>query len=168
MFVPFSSLPPTARIWVFQSNRPFTSPEVRFIESRLRDFTEQWTVHGSALNTSFAVEHDRFIILAADESRQTASGCSIDSSVRVLKEIEQALGVNLFDRSVVTFKVGDRIEGIPLSDLKKNFTSGSLNEDTPTFNNLVNTKAQYETEWLVPARDSWVRRYIPNPLAKVK
>lgn len=168
MFVPFKTLPPTARVWVFQSNRPFSASEIAAIESRLRDFTERWNVHGSALNTSFTIEHGQFIILAADESRQTASGCSIDSSVRTLKELENTLDLNLFDRNIVTFKIGEEIISVPLSRLKENFTSGILKEDTLTFNNLVNTKAQFETEWLVPARDTWVRRYISNPLAKVK
>ena len=168
MFVPFTSLPSSARVWVFQSNRPFAASEIQLIESRLRDFTEQWNVHGSPLNASFTVEYSQFIILAADESQHTASGCSIDSSVRVLKELEQMLEVNLFDRTLVAFKLQEGIRIVPLSQLKENFMSGILTEDTLTFNNLVATKAQYKTEWLAPARDSWVRRYISIPLAKVK
>lgn len=167
MFVPFESLPSTARVWVFQSNRPFSSSEVSIIESGLREFAEQWNAHGSPLNSSFRIGHRQFIILAADESRQAASGCSIDGSVRVLKDLEQKLGISLFDRSVVAFKVGDRIETVPLSGLKEKFTSGILNGDTLTFNNLVSTKSELETQWLLPAGSSWVRRYIANPLAKV-
>ena len=168
MFVPFESLPPASRVWIFQSNRPFTENEMDAINSRLRQFTEQWNVHGIRLNTSYRIDFDQFIVLAADESQETASGCSIDSSVRVLKELEEALGLNLFERNRVVFKMANSYLTLPLSEVKENFLNGILKEDTLTFNNLVKTKGELESEWLVPARETWVRRYISNPLAKVK
>lgn len=168
MFVPFESLPPSSRIWIFQSNRPFTEKELDIISSRLRQFTQQWNAHGMSLNTSYRVDFNQFIVLAADESQQTASGCSIDSSVRILKELEETLGLNLFDRSRVVFKMPEGNLTLPLPEVKGNFLNGILNEDSLTFNNLVKTKGELEAEWLVPARETWLRRYIPNPLAKVK
>jgi hypothetical protein len=167
MYIPFESLPSSSRIWIFQSNRPFTAKEVELLTARLRTFTDEWNVHGMPLNTSFKVSHNQFIILAADESQQSASGCSIDSSVRTLKEIEQSLGLELFDRNLVAFKKENTVLTIPLSQLKENFASGILEEGTLTFYNLVNTKAQLENDWLVPAKATWLKRYISNPLAKV-
>ena len=120
------------------------------------------------LNASYRIDFNQFIVLSADESEQTASGCSIDSSVRVLKELEQTLGLNLFDRSRVVFKTPEGNLTLPLPEVKENFLNGILNEDSLTFNNLVKTKGELEAGWLVPARESWLRRYIPNPLAKVK
>lgn len=168
MYVPFQSLPPTARVWIFQSNRPFNESETELLNTRLKSFTEEWNVHGTPLDTSFLVMHRQFIVLAADEREQSASGCSIDSSVRVLKELEQSLGISLFDRNQVAFKAADGVVTIPLGKLKESFAGGILNEDTLTFYNLVNTKAQLEAEWLLPAKDTWVKRYMPDPLAKVK
>jgi hypothetical protein len=168
MLVSFESLPANARVWVFQANRPFSERELEVISSRLQSFTEQWNVHGIPLNTSYRIAFNQFIVLAADESQQAASGCSIDSSVRVLKELEEMLDVNLFDRNRVVFKRADSFATFTLSEIKQNFLNGILSEDTLTFNNLVKTKAELESQWLVPAGQSWVRRYIPNPLAKVK
>lgn len=167
MYVPFESLPSNARVWIFQSSRPFTDRELELISDRLKSFTDEWNVHGMGLNTSFSISHRQFIVLSADESSQTASGCSIDSSVRVLKEIEQSLGVSLFDRDQVAFKTSEGVLTIPLAKLKENFANGILQEDTLTFYNLVNTKAQLEREWLVPVKDTWVKRYLRKPLAKV-
>lgn len=168
MFVSFESLPQSSRVWIFQANRPFTQRESEVITSRLRSFSEQWTVHGMPLNTSFRIDFNQFIVLAADESEHTASGCSIDSSVRVLKELEERLDLTLMDRNRVVFKKGEALLTLPLAEVKENFSNGILSEDTLTFNNLVKTKAELEREWLVPARQTWVRRYIPNPLAKVQ
>lgn len=168
MYVPFESLPATARVWIFQSNRPFSEKETEQIDTRLKSFTSEWSVHGMPLNTSFRIDHRQFIVLAADESQQSASGCSIDSSVRAIKELEHSLGLSLFDRSQVVFKTTTGVRTLPLAKLKENFANGILDEDTLTFYNLVNTKAQLETEWLVPVKESWLKRYIPDPLAKVK
>lgn len=168
MFVPFTNLPATARIWIFQASRPFTAGEIRVVESKLRRFSEKWAVHGSPLETSFAIKFDQFIVLAADESRESASGCSIDSSVRVLKDIGQSVGIQLFERDQVAFKTDMGILLVPFQELKQKFQEGTLNEGTLTFNNLVDTKAGFEKNWLVPAGETWLRRYIPNPLAKVK
>jgi hypothetical protein len=168
MFVPFNNLPSSSRVWVFQSNRPLTLAELSIAESKLREFTEGWAVHGSPFDTSYAIRHDQFFILAADESIQSASGCSIDSSVRVLKELEQALGIQLLDRSKVAFLIDGRVTLFPLNGLKEKFQEGILTEETLAFNNLVGSKGEFEKAWLAPAGSSWLRRYIPNSLAKVK
>lgn len=167
MFVPFESLPPDARIWIFQADRPFAPDERTDILKRLRAFTEEWSVHGMPLDTSFAVAFEQFIVLAADETQQSASGCSIDSSVRELKSLGASLGISLFERNQVAFKINDAVTLVPLQQLKDKFSSGILNGDTLTFNNLVATKAEFEQRWIVPAADTWLKRYIPDSVAKV-
>ena len=99
---------------------------------------------------------------------ESPSGCSIDSSVRVLKSLEQDLGIQLFDRNRVAFKSGDAVKLIPLQHLKQKFQEGILNEGILTFNNVVTTKSALDHEWLVPAGNTWLKRYIPNELVKVK
>ena len=168
MFVPFEKLPPSSRIWVFQANRPFTAEELRIVDTRLRTFTEEWMVHGSPFDTSYCIKFNQFIVLAADETGQSASGCSIDSSVRVLKELEQVLGVDLFDRNQVAFLIDERVQLVPLGELKQKFQDGILSEDTLSFNNLVATRKDLDERWLVSAGRTWLKRYMANPLAKVK
>lgn len=168
MFVPFSSLPPSARVWIFQSNRRLAPGEIALVEARLRQFTDSWTVHGSTLNTSFVIEFGQFIILAADETDTAASGCSIDSSVRALKEIERTLDIDLFDRNQVAFKIEDNVQLIPVGKLKEKFSDGTLNGDSLTFNNLLNTKSALSEGWLAPASRTWLKRYLPGAFVKVK
>lgn len=168
MFIPFESLPADSRVWIFQANRALTNNEVQIANERLRAFTDEWQVHGAPLDSSYSVRHNQFIVLAADESQQSASGCSIDSSVRVLKELQDILGVELFDRNQVAFLLNGSVTLIDRKDLKEKFSDGILNEETLTFNNLAGTKKELETSWLIAARDTWLRRYIPNALSKVK
>jgi hypothetical protein len=168
MFVPFTSLPSSSRIWIFQANRPFTTEERQLAEARLRQFTEDWAVHGSPLDTSFDIRYDQFIILAADESQMSASGCSIDSSVRVMKEIAEQLQIDLFDRTQVAFLIAGRVQLMPVGNLKEKFSDGTLNRDTLAFNNLISSKATFEESWLSPAANTWLSRYLPREFEKVK
>ena len=168
MFVPFESLTPSSRIWIFQSNRPFSSEELKTADQKLRAFTEEWAAHGVPLKTSYKIEFNHFIILAADESHHIASGCSIDSSVRVMKDLEAALDVDLFDRNLVAFKADDGIALVSVQELKQKFRDGILKAESFTFNNLVGTKGEFDNAWIAPAATTWLRRYIPNELANVK
>jgi hypothetical protein len=168
MFIPFNSISPQSKVWIFQAERAMSGQELQVVEEKLRAFTESWAAHGEPLKTSFTVKFNQFIILAADESHHSPSGCSIDSSFRVLKELEQIVGIQLFDRNLVAFKAGDQVIVIPLRELKQKFASGTLNPDTLAFNNLITTKAELTEQWMVPASKTWLRRYIPDELVKLK
>ena len=85
MFVPFNQLPDHARIWIYPSNRPFTTDELLVINEKARAFLEQWTAHGADLQAGIDLPYDRFIVLGLNEAIQSASGCSIDSSVRFIQ-----------------------------------------------------------------------------------
>jgi len=162
MFTPFESLPPHSRLWIYQGDRKFTTTEKDTISSRLKAFVEEWSAHGQPMQASFDIRYDQFILLAADENVCMASGCSIDSSVAAIKEAGSAVGVNLFDRSKVAFRIQDETLLIPLSELSEKYTGGSWTEHSLVFNNLVPRKADLENQWLVPAAATWLRRYVPR------
>lgn len=168
MFVPFSSLPSSSRVWIFQAPRPMEADELAVASARLRDLTENWMVHGAPVNTSFEIRYNQFIVLAADEHAENISGCSIDSALRGVKALGQELGLDLFDRDKVAFKTGDEIILYSLRELKEKFTEGTLNSDALTFDNLVGTKAAFDREWVKACGNTWLKRYIPGDLVKVK
>lgn len=159
MFVPFDTLENTARIWIYQSERKFTEAEKQAISGTLSAFTETWAAHGDPLKTSFKIFYDQFIVLAADESFNEASGCSIDGSVRVMKQIDEQYKLNLFDRTNVAFKK-DAIAVINLGNLSKALGDGVWQSDTLVFNNVVATKGELENGWILPANQTWLKRYL--------
>lgn len=161
MFVSFESISPSSRIWIYQSNRKLSSQDKTAIANYLSSFTERWAAHGQPLKTSFDIRYDQFIILAVDENHHSPSGCSIDESVHVMKEIEQPLGISFFDRNLVAFKKDDSVVLVALPDLKQKFAQGTWNEQTLTFNNLISIKGQLVTDWIVPAGNTWLKRYLP-------
>src|SRR6478609_8663044 len=147
MFIPFEKLPPHSRVWLYQADRPFSADEEKIISNSLTNFCSCWEAHGNPLQTSFKIEYHQFVILTVDESSAGASGCSIDGSVRVLKELGNQLHVDFFDRSQVAFLENEKIQSYSLVQLKSLFQSGKLTATSQTFNNLVVNKAEMESNW---------------------
>jgi hypothetical protein len=162
MFVSFETLPDTARLWIFQAEKEFTAQDLTIISTHLQLFTNQWSAHGQPLQASFQIREQRFIILAVSETFHQASGCSIDDSTQAIKEIGKLIHQDLFRRDLVSFRLGDKVEAVKLSDLKNLFKTGFWNENTLTFNTLVPDKKQLASDWLVPAKNTWLKRYIVN------
>src|SRR4026207_913835 len=145
-----------SRVWIYQSNRLFTINEALEIEDLLKAFTSSWLSHGSPVKGAGYLFFGQFILLMADEKATGVSGCSTDSSVRLIKDIEQRFSVNMFDRTTLAFVIKDKVQLLPLSQLQYAFGNGFINSDTLYFNNLVQTKEELEKEWIIPVKDSWL------------
>ncbi len=159
MFVPFDSLPGHSRLWIYQANRTLTTTDKKHLDQGLRDLCEDWSAHGTPLHTSFTLQFDLFVILAVDEQKQGASGCSIDGSVRYLKSLQSQLGLDFFDRTQAAFLVNEKITIYPIHELKTLFENKTLSEASISFNNAISTKSEWENHWQVPAKNSWLTRY---------
>lgn len=157
MYIPFSSLPSTARIWIYQADKKLTNNQIQIISDGLRAFTDQWTVHGVPMEASFEIREDQFVILAANDK---ASGCSIDSSVRTLHTVGEKSGVNFFNRNLIAFRKGTEVVVINLPDLKSAHSAGIWGRDTLYFNNLIQSIAELQSAWEIPAAQSWLNRYL--------
>jgi len=162
MYIPFQNIDDHARIWIFQANRKFNSSESKIISDALSTFSEGWLVHNSPMPASFDLRYDQFIVLAADEQANSASGCSIDDSVRTIKNLGQELSIDFFDRTQIAFKKGEHVFTVPLSDLKTKLAEGIWNHETLVFNNLVTIKRDLNQTWLVPAGSTWLKRYLSH------
>jgi hypothetical protein len=153
---------PSSRVWVYQASRLFAMSEALDIESLLNDFVSQWKSHGTPVKGAGYLFFGQFVILMADETASGVSGCSTDSSVRLIKDIEQRFGVNMFDRTMLAFLVKERVQLLPLSQLQYAFDNQFITADTPYFNNLVETKKELEEDWIQPVKNSWLAKRISN------
>ncbi|WP_113652226.1 ABC transporter ATPase [Pedobacter namyangjuensis] len=146
---------PQSKVWIYQSNRQFTATEANEIQQKLDVFTEQWTAHGHQLKAKALMPHNFFIVLIVDQGTAMATGCSIDSSVRVIKEIETTYNVDLFDRFNIAYKLEDQIHVVTKEDFETLVSIKKIGPDTIVFNNLVQTLEEFERKWEVPLANSW-------------
>ncbi|KLT66517.1 hypothetical protein [Pedobacter sp. BMA] len=149
------SFSPQSRVWVYQSDRKFTSTEENQIIDKLAVFTNQWKAHGNELLATAEIRYGYFIILVVDETQANVTGCSIDSSVRLIKEIEQEYHVDLFNRFNMAYKVNDDVKVTNKEDFETLVNIKQITPDTIVFNNMVLTLEDLNQKWEVPFKNSW-------------
>ncbi len=152
-----------SRVWIYQSNRLFSLAEALEIEKILESFLVDWKAHGSPVKGFANLFFGQFIIILADETQTVVSGCSTDSSVRLIKVIEEAFKVNLFDRTQMAFYSKDKIQLLPLSQIEYALSHQFIQPETLFFDNSVGTKKELLERWIVPIQQSWLgKRYLVN------
>ena len=160
MLVDFNTLPEHSRVWIYQANRSFSDEELIEIKQKLDTFITNWTAHGSDLNAGYDIRYKRFIILAVDQTSQSATGCSIDASVRFIQQLEQDYNVDLMDKMNVSYKQGQFVAHKTLLDFKKMVKDKAVSKNTIVFNNLVTNIGELNENWEVPAEQSWHSRFF--------
>lgn len=138
----FESLGNASKVWLYLAERRLSDEEVRFTLENLSGFNVTWSAHGKKLNSNATVLFNHIIVLAVDETFELASGCSIDSSVHVIKKIGSALNVDFFNRmNVLVWNESDFMLA-PFSQIRKNKGINYLNP-------LVSTLGELREHWLI-------------------
>jgi len=151
-----ADFPDNARVWVYQSSRPFVAKEETEINEQLHHFYANWQAHGAAVKGWAKLLYRQFVVIIADETNVEVSGCSTDSSVRVIKSLERQYDVNFFDRMTITFLRNEKAEMLPFNQVQYAIDKGYINKDTYLFNNVVTNKKDLMEQWLVPLSESWL------------
>jgi hypothetical protein len=130
------------------------------MEDMLNEFAANWKSHGAPVKGYANLLFGHFIILMADETATGVSGCSTDSSVHLIKSIEEKFKVQMFDRQNLAFIVKDKIQLLPLSQLEYAVENNFINAGTLYFNNTVLSKKELLEKWIVPVSDSWLSKRL--------
>ena len=150
-----------SRVWIYQSSRLFFISEALEMEDMLNAFALNWKSHGAPVKGFANLFFGQFVVLMADESAfGGVSGCSTDSSVHLIKSIEEKYKVQMFDRQNMAFVVKDKIQLLPLSQLEYAVENNLINAHTLYFNNTVLSKKEMIEKWIIPVKDSWLAKRL--------
>jgi hypothetical protein len=147
---------PDSRVWIYQSNRLLMLSEALELEQQLEKFVAEWRSHGAKVSAYGNLLFGQFLVLMADERAAGVSGCSTDSSVRFVQDLGKSFNVDFFNRTHLAFFVKEKVQTIPMAQLKPALAAGLITPDTLYFNNLVATKAELESNWIIPVKESWL------------
>ncbi len=150
-----------SKVWIYQSSRLFLMSEAFDMEEMLNQFVNNWKSHGDKIKGFANLFFGQFIVLIADETQSGVSGCSTDSSVHLIKEIEQKFNVDLFNRQNLAFIIKDKVQLLPLAQLNYAVENNFINADTLYFNNTVLTKKELSEKWIIPIKESWLAKKLP-------
>lgn len=145
--IPFDTLDDQAKVWSYQADRLLTDTEVQWINEQLNPFLEEWAAHGTKLKAYGEVMNNAHLILAVDESAHNASGCSIDTSVRFIKQLEKELQVSFFNRLKMLTMSNGQFSYVNYADL------ASLPDETIVFNNTISTASEFKNSWKLPLKN---------------
>ncbi len=150
-------LPPDSRVWVYQSVKKLSEHESNAVAAKIRQFVSQWTSHKEGVAGDGVLLYNRFVVLMADENQTSVGGCSIDSSIHFIKNLEKEFGTNFFDRWNIAYKKGSEVLSCNMPEFGKLVEQQVINDTTIVFNNLVQSKKDFEAKWQIPYKDSWLK-----------
>lgn len=138
----FQQLPPESKVWYYLSDRKLAKDENDWVMKKLIEFSNNWNSHGQKLDSDATILLNQIVILASDETKISASGCSIDTSVHLIKEIGKEINVDFFNRlNVLIVKENDYILDT-YSTIRK--TKG-----IKYFNPFVSNLHELRNNWLI-------------------
>jgi hypothetical protein len=153
-------LSPDTRIWVYMSNRPLSETEVEAVQTACTQFVRQWTAHNQALRARAEVFDNNMILLAVDESQAGASGCSIDKSVHFLEALGQQIGADFFERMRFGWQDAGKVRYAVREEFANQVRQGQISADMLVLNTLVQTRAELQSRWWLPYKESWHQRLV--------
>jgi hypothetical protein len=155
--VPLSALPGDARVWCFGASAPPSDEAVALLRGSMAEFLERWTAHRADLRAGFDWLHDRFLVVAVDETRVGASGCSIDALTGEIRRLEDVADVSLLDASPVWYReADDEIRRVDRDEFRRLAATDRVGPDTVVFDLTIDRLEAVRTgAWEVEAGRSW-------------
>ncbi len=156
----FENLSDDAQIWIYGFDRSVSEMEKSFITTELKIFTEQWKSHGKPVNGQFKILHDRFAVLAIPRE-DYISGCSVDSSVRIFKNIKETLHVEALDVNLVFYLKNGEIKAAIRFEFQNLIDQGEIDSNTIVFDTTIQTLGELRSgKFERPLSESWHADYF--------
>lgn len=160
--VHIDTLPDDARVWVFAANDVLTADAESLLLTEADTFLLQWRAHGTPLLGARELREGRFLCIAVDERAAGASGCSVDTLFRRLRELEPALGTSLIAGGQIFWRNADGVvERASREQFAAHAAGGTVGAQTRVFDVSVTTLAAWRQQFEVEVAASWHARYLP-------
>ena len=166
--VDFESLPDSARIWVYGSDKPIDSGKEDQLLDAVDEFLVGWAAHGVPLHSARRWDEGRFLTIGVDSTREGASGCSIDGLYRALKSLEPTLGAHIVTSGLVYYRGKDGgINAVSRDEFFSRATRGEITGDSEVFDLSVTDLNEWKSRFKSRAQNSWHASLMPESSAKV-
>ncbi len=151
----------SVKLWIYLSSRLFTAEEEKWLLEKGTSFTNTWEAHGKKLLSTFLVLARGIVVIMVDESSAEATGCSIDKSVNLMKELGSEMNIDFLDRMRAAYLTENHeLKICTVDEIKSAYSSGSINDDTKVFNSLIDSKDDLTEKLYIPFKDSWLSAQV--------
>ena len=154
MLADFHTLTEKSRIWLYAAEDALSKDHQYYILKVISEALKGWNAHKHPLTAGVTILENHFIVIALDESKNVASGCSIDTLQNTIQKIEHELSIHLMNRLNVFCKIEGEIVCVP------SFKLGNIaNADTPFYDLTILTKSDLNT-YLKPISEGWCAHFL--------
>ncbi len=159
--VDFNTLPESARVWVYGADRELGGEGEKQLLSTVDSFLDQWSAHGTPLQSARDWREGRFLTVAVDQKNVGASGCSIDGLFRNLKSLEGSLGARLVPGGLVYYRGRDgHVRAVSRSEFSEAAERGEVDDDTEVFDLSVTSLREWKGRFKSRAANSWHKQLM--------
>ena len=159
--VPFESLPPESRIWIFASERPLDGADAARLLAEVDAYLERWQAHGEPLRAARHFSDAHFLVIGVDPRTANASGCSIDGLFRQLQRVQDEIGARLVGGGRVFYRDPS---GAPRLASREDFSlrarGGEVTPETPVFDTTLTSLGAWRAGFERPAGEAWTRALL--------
>ena len=96
-------LPDEAYVWIYAFDEQLNSEQETAVRNGLNRFIADWNSHGQRVEGCYQINEKRFVFVAG-HCANGISGCSIDSKVRVFKDLHDRFGLNALGGTRVFYR----------------------------------------------------------------
>lgn len=154
------SLPDHSRVWIYQADRKLTQEEQQNLLIKGGEFTTSWAAHGHELTAEMVVLLDHFIVIVLDELVESASGCSIDKSMKFILDRQKELGVSFTNRLISAAFIDGSVVLYPYNEARLAIANGIISAETSVFDNTITNLSILKTNWLRPLKETWLKKLL--------
>ena len=154
MLTDFHTLPEESRIWLYAAENALSKDKQNYILNVISEDLKGWNAHQQPLTAGVTILENHFIIIALDESKNGASGCSIDTLQNTIQRIEKELSITLMNRLNVFCEINGEIVCIP------SFKLGSTAKANTYFYDLTILKKSDLNTYLKPISEGWCAHLV--------
>ncbi len=154
MLVDFNTISDHSRVWIYAAEKVLTIEQENYIVNNLSDHIKKWKSHNNSLTAAVTILESHFIVIALDENKNLASGCSIDILQKKIQNLEHELSVSLLNRLNVFCRIDDEVICVPSLKLSTIANANTL------FYDLTIQKKTEINNFLKPIHEGWCYRLI--------
>ena len=154
MLVNFNTTADQSRIWIYPAEHKLTNDQENHILKHISGHLQNWEAHKVPLTAGVIILENHFIVVALDDSKNGASGCSIDTLQKLIQNLEKELSISLLNRLNVFCKIEDEILCIP------SFKLESIAKSNTLFYDITIQKKSDLYSYLKPISEGWCASYL--------
>lgn len=155
MQVASKDLTSEAKVMIYPGSRKFFPNEMPVLREQLDSFCSNL----NGIDICCEIEYDRFLIFMISE----ATPLDLDMQnllVEFVLSLEKKFEISLLDKVNVCFKQGQYVQLKEIPAFKLLIKNKGVSKKTVVFDNMINTKFEYDESWEVPAGESWLSHFF--------